>query len=358
MGFRRPRVLWLLRALPQIAPRAADSTEGAGHTRLQSLLGAGVAINLLTRPYESIFLVLGIILFFLPVIRRKNELRALVKPAIAVILVVTPAIGIALLQNKQVTGNWMTLPYTLSQYQYGVPAVLTFQQTPVPHHELTREQQLDYQMQSSFHGEHAETIGSYLARLEYRIRFYRFFFLAPLYLALPAFLAALREFRYVWVLLCLVIFALGINFFPAFQFHYLAAVTCLFILVSVTGLQQLSRLHVKAAQVVFFLCLVQFLLWYSAHLFENDEWSLAIRQYETWQTINHQNPERRIGVNNQLARVPGKQLVFVRYRPRHIFQDEWVKVLLGRRHRWVPRGLVPRPGRGGERKAAPLLSGP
>jgi len=255
---------------------------------------------------------------------KKEELRAMVRPILLAILVVTPAIGITLLQNKQVTGNWMTLPYTLSQYQYGVPAALTFQQTPVPHRELTPEQELDYRMQSAFRGDRPETIGSYMARLEYRMRFYRFFFLAPLYLALPAFFTALREFRYLWVLLCLFIFALGINFFPAFQFHYLAAVTCLFILISVTGLQQLSRLNIKAAQIIFFLCVVQFLVWYSAHLFENEEWSAAILQYETWQTINHQNPERRISVNNQLARIPGKQLIFVRYWPRHIFQDEWV----------------------------------
>ena len=309
-------------ALPRLR-HPVYSQRGSG-LRTAVLLGAGVAIHLLTRPYESIFLVLSIILFFVPVMGRKEELRALLKPAVAAILVVTPAVGITLLQNKEVTGNWLTWPYTLSQYQYGVPAVLTFQQTPVPHHELTREQELDYQMQSAFRGDHVETIGSYLARLEYRIRFYRFFFLAPLYLALPAFFAALREFRYFWALLSILIFALGINFFPAFQFHYMAAVTCLFILVSVTGLQQLSRLNIKAAQVIFFLCIAQFLLWYSAHLFENDDWSLAIRQYQTWQTINHQNPERRISVNNQLARIPGKQLVFVRYWPRHIFQDEWV----------------------------------
>ncbi len=30
------------------------------------------------------------------------------------------------------------MPYTLSQYQYGVPASLTFQASPVPHRELTR----------------------------------------------------------------------------------------------------------------------------------------------------------------------------------------------------------------------------
>jgi len=29
-------------------------------------------------------------------------------------------------------------------------------------------------------------------------------------------------------------------------------------------------------------------------------------------------------VNAELAKLPGKLLVFVRYWPRHIFQDEWV----------------------------------
>ena len=40
--------------------------------------------------------------------------------------------------------------------------------------------------------------------------------------------------------------------------------------------------------------------------------------------INHRNPERRILVNEQLAGIPGQVLVFVRYWPQHIFQDEWV----------------------------------
>jgi hypothetical protein len=48
-------------------------------------------------------------------------------------------------------------------------------------------------------------------------------------------------------------------------------------------------------------------------VFSNDPWSLALR-----------DPGRRVAVNDELARAPGKQLVFVRYWPRHIFQDEWV----------------------------------
>jgi len=279
----------------------------AGRIRDALLLGAGLAIHLLTRPYESIFLLASVAIFVLP------AWKLLWKPLLVAALSVLPAIGITLLQNKQVTGSWTSLPYALSQYQYGVPAALTFQANAAPHRDLTREQELDYRMQLSFRGEHAETAKSYLLRLAYRIRYYRFFFMPPLYLALPLFFIALREARFVRVFACLAIFALGVNFFPAFQYHYMAGVTCLFVLVSITGLQQLSSLSPLAARVIFLLCVAQFALEYGLHVASGDKWSLALR-----------NPERRVAVNSRLAQAPGRQLVFVRYWPRHIFQDEWV----------------------------------
>jgi len=190
---------------------------------------------------------------------------------------------------------------------------------------LTEQQLMDYKMQRSFLGERTETVGSFLLRLEYRVRYYRFFFLAPLYLALGAFLFALGERRFRWVALTLALFALGTNFFPAFQLHYVAAVTCLFVLVSVVGLERIARRWPEAARLVALLCAAQFVFWYGLHaFFDTAEWSAAVRRYETWDSINHGNPERRIFVNRQLDGVPGKVLVFVRYSPRHIFQDEWV----------------------------------
>jgi hypothetical protein len=167
--------------------------------------------------------------------------------------------------------------------------------------------------------------------LEYRVRFYRFFFLPPLYLAAVAFFWSLREYRFVWVVVTLGIFALGTNCFPAFQIHYIAAVTCLFILVAVTGLQQMSRLRIRghsagqeAGVLIAVLCGAHFLFWYGMHAAEGNEFSLAAMRYETWDAINHANPARRIMVAQELARIPGQLVVFVRYSPQHIFQDEWV----------------------------------
>ena len=304
-------------ALPRLrnGPRTRDAV----------LLGVGLAMHLLTRPYESVFLFLAVVLFFIPMLRKRDELRKLARVAPEVVLVLIAPMAIMLFQNKAVTGSWTTLPEMLSQYQYGVPAALTVESNPVPHRDLTREQALDYKMQLSFHTG-PETMTSYLERLEYRVRYYRFFFLAPLYLALVVFLVTIREFRFLWVALTLLLFSLGVNFFPAFQLHYIAAVTCLFVLVSVTGLERLSRLSAgrSAARLIVFLCVAHFLFWYGLHVFDDSEVSTAMRPYETWNAINHGNPERRIYVNRQLAAIPGKLLVFVRYYPQHIFQDEWV----------------------------------
>jgi hypothetical protein len=268
-----------------------------GHTRYAVLLGLGIGVHWLCRPYETIFLVLSVLIFLLP------RWRALARPALAAGLALLPAMGISLLQNKAVTGSWTTLPYSLSRYQYGVPAAFTWQSNPQPHLELTREQQLQYKMQTSFRASGPETPKTYLRRLEYRIRFYRFFFLAPLYVALPFFLAKLRDPRFLWVMLTLVLFALGVNFYPFFEVHYLGALTCLFVLVSVIGLQQLPY---DAARLILFLCLGHFVFFYSRSFFDQVP------------------PARRLAINQQLALAPGRQLVFVRYWPQHIFQDEWV----------------------------------
>src|SRR5579871_8025 len=275
-------------------------------------LGIGLGLQLLIRPFESILLGLSVLLYCLRGWRR--FLRPLALAAVPVLA----ALGIVALQNKQVTGSWVTLPYSLSRYQYGVPAAFTFQPNPEPHRELNREQALNYRMQLSFRGQ------TYLQRLEYRVRFYRFFFLAPLYLAAPAFLWRVREYRFAWVLLTLAIVALGTNFYPNFEAHYIAGITCLFILISVTGLQQWMRWRHAAGRLIAFACVAQFVFWYGMHLLEAQPFALAALRYETWDGLNHGNPAAHIAVNQQLAAMPGKLLVFVRYYPQHIFQDEWV----------------------------------
>jgi hypothetical protein len=301
-------------------PRLRES----GRRGDSALLGLGLALQLLTRPYESIFLLISVPLFFLP------DLRRLARPAAIAALVVLPAIGLMLLQNKQATGSWTTLPYMLSRYQYGVPTTFTLRPIPTPHRQLTREQQLDYDAQSEAHGPGTDTLAAYWVRWASRLRFYRFFMLAPLFLALPAFILRLREYRFAWVLLTIFLFSLGTTFYPYFYTHYIAALTCLFILIAVVALDQLSQWNIRGiavgaecARVLLFLGAAHFVFWYGLRASRDDELIAAMTPFETWDNINHGDPQGRIAIQRQLESAPGQQLVFVRYWPQHQFQ-EWV----------------------------------
>jgi hypothetical protein len=274
--------------------------------RNAALLGLGLGMHLLSRPFESVLLLTSVILFFLPELRSTATLRVFLKPAAVTTIVCLPAVVLILAQNKEVTGSWLTLPYALSQYQYGVPASFTFQPHPNPHNTLTHEQEMDYKMQRAFRSVDQDTLVTYLKRLLYRIRYYRFYFYPPLYLALIAYLVRIRAYRFLWVALTALIFALGTNFYPLFLTHYIAALTCLFVLMSVEGLRIISRWRAGApvSRVLIWLCIAQFAY--------------------SWTTLDLRYPERRIQVNKQLAKMPGNLLVLVRYWPQHIFQDEWV----------------------------------
>ncbi len=291
------------------------------------LLGIGLGINCMTRPFESLLLMVSVTLFFAPALRHRGEAIKLAKALPYVLLATAPCLLLLLAQNKQVTGQWATLPEQLSQYQYGIPTTLTVQNPATPHRELTPQQELDYKAQALTHGLGADTLPRFFLRLEYRIRYYRFFFLPPLYIALVAFLFTLRQPRIAWVVATLILFALGTNLFPYLLPHYLAAVTSLFILISVTGLRRLSEFAFagkEAASIILILCAAHFAFWYGLHLLERLHISSEAIQYETWDAINHAGPQRRNEVANQLAAHPGNQLIFVRYWPRHRFQDEWV----------------------------------
>ncbi|MBV9612780.1 MAG: hypothetical protein JO091_09910 [Acidobacteriaceae bacterium] len=296
-------------ALPRLRER--------GTLRDALLLGSGLALQLLARPFEFLITLLCVLVFFARTPVRRPEWRALVAAA----AVVSAGGALMLLHNRRVTGSWTTMPYALYRYEYGVPATFTFQPNALPHHELNSEEDLDYRAQAAIHGDHRDTWPTYMARLLLRARFARFFFLAPLYLPLLAFLATLHEYRFAWVVLTFLAFALASNFYPYFYPHYLAAITCLCVLASVVGLERLSR--ARMATGVVFVCFAQFAFWYGVHARSSPQVLSGIARYETWDFINYGDFEGRILINEALARQPDKQLVFVRYGPQHAFH-EWV----------------------------------
>lgn len=295
-----------------------------------AILGAGVGLSFLSRPYETVFLGFAVLLFFVPALADGAARARIPKTALVSILCVLPFVGLALLHDKRVTGEWTKMPYMLSREQYGVPTSFTTQPNPVPQRALTHEQELVYRGQAWVHGDHTDSLGSWLNRLPTRVRFYRFFLLTPLYLALPFFWFALREFRFQWVLFTIVLVAIGSNFYVYFFPHYIATEACLMVLIAIAALDQLSRVTIRgldsgadAARLIVFLCFAHFAFWYGLHASANADLENPMWRYETWDTINGGDPDGRIAIACELAALEGKQLVFVRYGPRHVF-NEWV----------------------------------
>jgi hypothetical protein len=259
---------------------------GALPRRKFFLLGIGLALQLLTRPYEFLLLAIGLMLLSARSLNWQTALPLM------------PAVLLIAFQNQAVTGSWKTLPYTQYRYEYGTPATFTFQTNAVPHRELNQEQELDYKIETATH----DSAPDYFSRLVYRIRFARFF-LSPALLI--AFCCGLRRsFR---VSLPILVMVLGSTFYPYFYPHYVAAISCLVMLVVVRGLSWLSRGGALAIALTCFGQLLFGMLWTQGG----------------WEWINPRDPQGRATVAATLSRDTHRKLVFVHYSPVHGFA-EWV----------------------------------
>jgi hypothetical protein len=281
------------------------------NSRHALLLGCGLGVQILARPFESLLLdlVVGIaLLIWRP-------------PGRTLALVIAPLAAGALfmmLHNRAVTGRWATLPYFVSQSQYGVPAALTFQPNPVPNRALTPEQQLACEVENHTH--------DHPVSWTERLRTLRFFLLPPLFAVLP--FAFTR--RSLWGFAVIALFFAGTAFYPFFYAHYIAAVTSVFLLLAVTGLERLSNIRVRgfdagaeAAMAVLILCSAHFFFWYGLHLAGNTAIFSATADYNPTDYINYGDAEGRIAIASRLAAESGTQLVFVRYSAAHTVR-EWV----------------------------------
>jgi hypothetical protein len=285
---------------------------GALPRRNPILLGLGLSLELLTRPYECVFLLAIALAYFIA-----NKLYRTIP---LTLLATLPAVALTLAQNHAVTGAWTTLPYQQSRAQYGVPTTFTFQPNPPPPtRPLTQEQQADYAAQLQVHDR--ESAKSFAQRLADRLPYARYFLLPSLLLTLPAFFfVARRDRRLWWPPAAIALFAIAANFYPYFHPHYLAAVACLFLLISLIALQRLPQ---RVSQILLLLSAAHFLFWYGLHSTADPQMLAALTPFESADFVNHGDPEGRLPILSRLAAESGPQLVFVRLTPDHPLR-EWI----------------------------------
>lgn len=315
-----------------------------GGTRNAILLGTGLGLELLTRPYESVFLTAIVaVTFLLPKWRKMltsappeevprtteprparpsrvpERLEGLAGPVRALVIAATlPAVALVLAQNKAVTGSWTTLPYMASQIQYGIPASFTFQPDPQPRRELTQEQRDDYKAQTDAHDQ--ERARSWFDRVVEHAEDLRFYSFPALLAAIPGLLLVFRERRLLLPAGAVVVFLAGSAFYPFFFPHYVAALACVFLLLIAASLK---RMPPAAAYAVCGVAIVHFGFWYGVHLRGDRDLLNGFGPYESVDFVNHGDPEGRLPILATLDQAHGNQLVFVHYSRFHPLR-EWI----------------------------------
>jgi hypothetical protein len=93
----------------------------------------------------------------------------------------------------------------------------------------------------------------------------------------------------------------------------------LFVLITIVSL---NRMGPEVSLVLVFLTAAHFIFWYGLHFAGNQDFAREMWQYDAG-VINTGDPQGRRAIHDRIATVPGRHLVFVRYRVGHAFQ-EWV----------------------------------
>lgn len=283
-------------------------------------LAVGLAILMHSRPWEGGVLGLEVLILLLsawrqfPAELRRQSLRAAI-PAVLILLIAVSAVGYV---DHRVTGNALTMPQALYEKQYIVAPPFTFlplRPEPVYRHSMLRRMFAEYYV-DMWRRSRTEYLDFFLEKMALMYDF--FFGLWPLLippLLWPYRLKTPEERMTVRLLAGFIALAL----FPlsGFLAHYAAPITGL---LYVRLLQTMSRLNrwrpagtpIGAALAA--LCVTLFVYQCALNLFGLSRVGAEVSPFAL--SRNH--------IAQELAGKPGKQLVLVRYSPKHSIHDEWV----------------------------------
>jgi hypothetical protein len=299
------------------------------------LLAIGISILLLSRPFEGLLLcspvalVLGRWLIFGK--NRPTPALAIRRAALPLILIIGAGSWLGY-YDYRAFGSPLTLPYTVARATYAVDPYFIWQpQRPVPEY---RHQAMRYfythSELSDFDAIH--TPAGFLVNVSSRL------LVAVLFLAGTAFLVpsimlrrALMDRRIRFLVICCTLMTAGLLIQLFLIPHYLAPyLPALYAI----GLQAMRHLRVWApgkrpvgatlVQLTMTLCIVMA----GCRLFAGplhlalDQWPPA-KWLVQWYGPGYFGTKRE-QMKNLLERLPGKQLVIVRYSPQHNVFDEWV----------------------------------
>ncbi len=308
------------------------------HTRLRDalLMGAGVSLLALSRPYEGLLIcLLGAILLAHSIFAGKRRLSlALVLRRTALPLAIVLA-SVAWLgyYDYRAFGNPLTLPYTVDRAEYAAAPYYIWQSPrplPVYRHEVIRDFYVHQELGSAIR---LHTVAGLLTEELVMKPLRMFLFFAGFALLPPLIMLrrAVFDRRIRFLVVCVAVVYCAVIVETWLIPHYFAAITpALYAL----GLQMMRHLRqwkpggqpvgIAIQRFVVTLCIALAALRLVA---EPLHIGLATWPSGSWASTWH-GPGRmglpRKHIEDQLNRLTGGQLILVRYSPEHSSLDEWV----------------------------------
>jgi len=299
------------------------------------ILGIGVAILVLTRPYEGVLMSLPVGFVLARWVwkgKRRPSASQAARLAAVPLAVILAAIAWLGYYDVKAFGKATTLPYTVDRQQYAMAPYYIWQQArPEPHYRYAEMRQFYIQGEMNFFnmihtwkGFIPYTIGKAL----FSVLFYMGFALAPPLVMLGR---AFKDRRIHFLVVCALVMCCGMVIEIFLLPHYVAPFTAVFYAI---GLQCMRHLRVArmgrnpVGLAMLRYCVAICVLMAGIRAFAGPlkmapaEWPPSNWNF-VWYGPQHFGTERA-NILAHLDQQPGGQLVIVRYGPEHHPLDEWV----------------------------------
>ena len=303
--------------------------------RYAVLIGIGIAMLVLTRPYEGILMCLPVgFVLARWMIKGKNRPRPAAMARLAAVPLLFGMAAVAWMgyYDYRAFGNPLTPPYTVNRNTYAIAPYYVWQHArPEPHYRYKEMQVFYHKGEADFY-EGYHSFAGFLKQTLIKIGFMFLFFsgfalLPPLLMVRHIFLD--RRIRF--LLICVLVLAAGMAIEIYLLPHYVAPFTGAFYVI---GLQMMRHLRqwkpekkpvgLTLARLTVTICVVMAGLRIFAgplHIAQS-EWPPSNWNFN-WFGPEHFGTERA-QMETWLDHQPGQQLVIVRYWGNHDPFDEWV----------------------------------
>jgi hypothetical protein len=298
-------------------------------------IGAGVFILALTRPYEGILLCLPVGTALAHWMwKGRNRPRGAALARIAAVPLVFGVAAVAWMgyYDLRAFGNVLTPPYTVDRAQYAIAPYYVWEHArPEPHYRYAVMRAFYHQGEADyFYRIHqpALFLPYTLAKAAFTLLFYAgFTLLVPLLMARRV--ALDRRLRF--LVLCLLVLMAGMSIEIFLLPHYVAPFAVAFYAIGLQAMRHLRLWKPEGKAVglaivrltVFSVVALAAVRVFAAPLgIAPSEWPASSWNFEWWGP-QHFGTERS-AIEAKLEKMPGDQLVMVRYSAKHNPFDEWV----------------------------------